>query len=193
MKKIIKSTLFVLRIIVPISLSCSNSEETITNVYYENGNIKSTFVTSGCDSTSITFFENGDTARVDFYMNNLRKRKVLYFPGNRINEIVEHTDSLKRQTVFHQSGEIELSTSFLRDTIIHGTQVGYHSNGQLAIRSRFENGMPFGDFEQYYPNGNPFIIAKNVGNGVHFLYDSTRTDSLKILYVNFEPVDTLSW
>ncbi|MEM9340119.1 MAG: hypothetical protein AAGA66_15395, partial [Bacteroidota bacterium] len=76
---------------------------------------------------------------------------------------------------------------------LDGNLISYYENGDLETKGRMKEGKPFGKYESYYSNGNPFIMSESIGNGIHYLYDSLRTDSLKILYENFDPIDTLEW
>ncbi len=142
--------------------------------------------------TWVYYHSNGDTSKVEYYNEGSLSTVLTYFEGSlytreQFKDSLKHGESLR----YYSNGKIECE-SFNENGELEGLSTCYYPNGKVKTVIKFSKGEYQGEFKQYYSNGNLFTYSKNVGNGIHEVYDSLGTLNYRILYKDFQPVDTLS-
>lgn len=150
--------------------------------YLINGVKKGNWITydSEGDTTLIEVFKS-DTLIIKYeYHNNIKWKKSEFKKGR------EHGDVI----IFFPNGKIECQGKMSEGSPI-GKHICYREDGGIDRITDYNDGVNFGEFIQYYSNGNMNVYTKTLGNGLHEIYDTTGVLLYKIIFENFQPKDTV--
>lgn len=182
---------------------CSNKNEVIE--YWPDGTLKLTgteiegvkegywvhFQNYNQDTIKIEYFKLGMVFQIDHYAY-MAINDSTSTPNTKLVDRTEYSDTLKHgtQITFYQSGKIQSKARFVKDIAV-GEYSRYFENGKIEVKSEYSSDTLI-SFAQFHPNGNIAIKAKKPKNGINSFYDSLGILTFKVLYKNWQPIDTLS-
>jgi antitoxin component YwqK of YwqJK toxin-antitoxin module len=143
---IIKKSVFTSFILIVFSMvACESDKPKKITEYYENGYIKAEYyVKNGKKEGTFKRYsmEQKNLLISEYnFMNDIQEGKsVFYFPSTKIQE-VQYYENGKRQksdTVFYESGAIEMITDY-KDDKKHGYTRKYNEDGKLFFEALWEN------------------------------------------------------
>lgn len=177
-------------IFLVFTIACNNH---VTVEKYDNGNIKSMgrIINEKRDGSWIFFKENGDTLKIENFELGILKSE-LEFIDNRVLKRTSYSgDKTVLEETFYENGTIDCIFP-VKNGVQNGHCECYFQNGQIRSSYNVSNGIPYGEYREYYKDGNPKLISDQIGNGIHYYFDSLGNS--RILYFkDFEQVDSVEY
>ncbi|MEP2026644.1 MAG: hypothetical protein ABJH98_15390 [Reichenbachiella sp.] len=173
-----------------ILFSCGKSNKTET--FYENGQLKETGILNNGSKDGVwtLYSSNGDTLEKNYYqLGDLIMRE-------RFNEekivVLDSFDVVGYDSwTYYKNGRLETERRYENELPV-GEYIAYHENGNIQVKGNYLNGKLVGKYEQFYPNGKTQFMSENVGEDIHYVYDSTGNPTYEVRYKNFVPIDTIA-
>jgi len=169
--------------------SCNDKD--LSKTYHKNGQLKEIgrVVKDQREGFWITFDSKGDTLGKDYFHLGEMLTHSIY-----INNYMYYIDSIDgtryRNFSFHNNGILQSKSAYI-DNKQEGESNSYYQNGKIKVESNYKNGKLHGEYTQYYPSGKMQYYSKNIGNGIHFVYDSLGKLTYEIIYKNMMISDTI--
>lgn len=138
----------------------------------------------------VVYDKSGDITNKLFYKNDSLFKRNTYVKGRlKIEEML--TDSVRngKLNLYYADGTLQMLKTFE-----NGKEKGlfkeFYPDGTLQV-SYVRNEDQILDFKQFFSNGELFVEAEDLDNGINHFSDSLRNKTFDVLYKNGEIVDTL--